>query len=144
MSFTEIEVPARPRKAIPAVSWRWSRASLGGQTELQDPPCYSEVCMKGLEVVVLTGAWRGFPNRLSCLGGGFSLKHCLWASLWGFSSFQICWLNVSCCLHLSGLWIKSVASLLQSTEELPLGEALCPSGVTSEGSRKNHFLFCIF
>lgn len=141
LSFIEIEVSARPREAISAVSWRWRRGSLGGQNQLEDPLCYSRVHMKGLEEkVVLSGVWR----VLACSGGGFNLKRCLWASLWGFSSFHICWLNVSFCLPLSGLWIKSVGSLLQSTRGIAAGEALRPSGVTSEGSRKNHFLFCIF
>lgn len=118
LSFIVIKVSARPREAVPAVSWRWSRASLGGQTQLQDPLCYSKVCVKGLEEeVVLTGAWGGLTNRLACSGGRFNLKRCLWASLWGFSSFHICWLNVSFCLHLSGLWIKSIGSSLQSTGE---------------------------
>lgn len=55
---------------------------------------------------------------LVCLGEGCNLKRCLWASLWGFSSLRVCWLNVSCCLHLSGLWIESFGSLLQSMGEL--------------------------
>lgn len=99
------------------------------------------------EVAVLCGARRALARRLAGSRGGFSLKRCLQASLWGFSSFHICWWNVSCCLHLSGLCIRDVGSSLRSTGELPLEKhraqvllVLRVVGKTISPSAFSHFL----
>lgn len=118
LNFRAVEVHAKhssvmcnPREAMPAVSWRWSRASLRGETQPRGPPCCSKLCMKGVkDKVLLTGAWRGLTDRLPCPGAGFHLKCYLWASPGGFPSFLICRTSsYYCYLHLSGLRIREVS-----------------------------------
>lgn len=57
LSFTVIKGPARSTSCSVL---RWSRTSLGGQTQHQDLPCCSKILMKGL--MILRGAWRGLTK----------------------------------------------------------------------------------
>lgn len=123
-------VLCNPREAMPAVSWRWSRASPRGQTQLQGL-CERSERWGGAQWLLerphrqtpLPG--RSFPFEILPLGFTLSLPI--------FS-----YLLDQCQLLL--VFVFASGKSLQSTGASPQ----CPRGVTPKGTEKKHFLFCIF